>query len=84
MDHLDEVPRTVRPAVQIALFCGAGRVITPRRVSGGTGAWRQRGEHRLKVLNDGIFAANHQAVAAVEAGNAATGANVYMVYAFGA
>ena len=79
MHHLDEVPRAVRPAVQVALLGSTGA----RFATGGAGdvadARRERREERIEMLDDGRFTANHHAVAALEAPDAAARPHVHVV-----
>jgi hypothetical protein len=76
VDHLDEVPGSVRATVEIALF-GRGGVAglafrPPRRVD----ARRERGEDRAEPGDDLVLPADHQAKAALEPEHAAGGADV--------
>ncbi len=89
VDHLHEVPRAVGAAMQEALLRGGDGAAAAGRAPGRAGAGRERFEDRLQVLDDGGFAADHQAVAPIDAGDAAAGADVdVMVFrrreAFGA
>jgi hypothetical protein len=66
VDHLDEVARAVRPAVQVAVLGSAAEL----RAAGGArrrfDAGRKRGKDRVEVFHNRILAADHQAVVAME------------------
>ena len=79
VDHLDEVARADRAAVQIALLRGAGDLVAARRALDLAAAWRERLEDRIEALDDLVLAADHEAVAALEAVHAAAGAGVDVV-----
>jgi len=66
----------MRSAMQEALFDARNLALAPDRATGGGHARRQRPEDRLQVRHDLRFAADHQAVAAIEPGDAAAGADV--------
>ena len=80
--HLDEVPGPARPAVQVALLGGAARLQTWRRLRRAL-AGRDGQEDRLQPLHDRVLAADHQAVAAIQAPYAAAGADVHVMDAVG-
>src|SRR5215469_4546084 len=80
VDHFYEVPGTVGAAVQIPLlgravkFLAAGRarnLVAPSRC--------ERGKDWVEVLYDLRLAANHHAVAALDAPNASAGADVHVM-----
>jgi hypothetical protein len=76
VDHLDEVPGAVGPAVQVAVLRRRGLAGAPRRALRRANPRRQRGEDRIEPLDRSVGAADHQAVAALEAEDAAAGAAV--------
>ena len=82
VDHLDEVARATRAAVQIAVFGGAADLLPAGRARSLIDTWGQRGEDRVEALDDGIFAADHQAVAALRSPDPAAGSDVHIVDAF--
>ena len=67
--------------MQEALFDAGDLALAPGRAAGGGNARRQRPEDRFQVLHDLRLTAYHQAVAAIEPGNAAAGADVEIVKA---
>ena len=79
VDHLHEVTGTVRPAMQEALLGRARVAAAPARALDAAGAGREGLEDRRQVRDDRWLAADHQAVAAVLAGDAAAGADVDVV-----
>ena len=78
VDHLDEVAGAVRPAMQVALLGGAVALATggARDVAD---AGRQGLEDRVEAADHVGFAADHHAIAPVEAEHAAAGADVDIV-----
>ena len=81
VDHLHEVAGAAGPGVQVALL---GARVAPLAAGGGGDvafARRQRGEDGIEALDDRLLAADHQAVAALEAPHAAGGADVEVVEA---
>jgi hypothetical protein len=74
------MPGPVRAAVQEALLGGAARRQARRRL-GGALAGGDRQEDRVEALDRRVLAADHQAVAAVQAPDAAAGADVHVVQA---
>src|SRR5262249_46960321 len=75
MNHLDEVPRAAGPAVEVALPGSTGPS-SSRRAECGPHPGGQRCEDRVEVAHDVRLAADHQAVAALPAPDAAAGADV--------
>ena len=80
MHHFDKVTGTIRPAVKITLLSGATDLFASRR------AWNvfpdsgsQAGENRIEVLDYGVLAANHHAVAAFQTPDPATCAHIHIV-----
>src|SRR6266511_1771488 len=70
VDHLHEVARAVRAAVEIAVLSAAGAGAARRRWRGGA-ARGERPEHGLEPLEGVAIAAHHEAVAALETEDAA-------------
>ena len=75
VDHLDEVARADGAAVQVAVFGGAAAFAT-RRALDRAAARRERLEDRIEPRHDLGVAADHHAVAALEAVDAAARAGV--------
>ena len=76
VDHLDEMPGPVRAAMQKALFGAAAACFSSGGRRCGASAGRECRKDRLQVPDNVVLAANHQAVAAVEPGDAAAGADI--------
>src|SRR5262249_57032726 len=83
VDHLDEVTGAVRTAVQVAEFGGAADLLASRRTRDVTRAGRQRLEDRIEVAHSDLRSADHHAVAALQAPDAAAGSDVHIVDSFG-
>src|SRR5262249_14287783 len=81
--HLDEVTAAARPAMQVALLGRSAALFPPRRARDVAAAWRERLEDRVEVLHHGGLAADHHAVAALQAPDATAGADVDIVDALG-
>src|SRR5712675_2132201 len=79
--HFNEVARARRAAVEIAFFRSARGLLAPWSTRRITAPRSQRVENGIKVANGVIFAANHLAVAALQAPHAAAGANINIVNA---
>ena len=75
VDHLHEVAGAVSAAMQIAVRRSAAGRADRRHARAG----RERGEDRLEARDGVAFAADHQAVAALEAEHAAAGADIDVV-----
>src|ERR1035441_9114002 len=69
------------PAVQIAMFCGAAYLLPPRRAWCRIDARGQCGKDRIDTLNNGIIAADHQAVASLRSPDPTAGSGVHIVNA---
>src|SRR6185437_2467000 len=82
VNHLDEMAGTARAAMHVALL----RAWIAAVASGGAldvaDAGRERGKNRIEAVDGGFVAADHQAIAALEAPDAAAGANVEIMNAF--
>ena len=76
VDHLDEVPAADRAAVQVAVLGGAADLLAAGRALDAAAPRREGLEDRIEALHRGAVAADHQAVAALEAEHAAAGAGV--------
>ncbi|CAO5247632.1 hypothetical protein FAGKG844_420034 [Frankia sp. AgKG'84/4] len=83
VDHLHEVPGTVRPAVQVALFRLGRLAGAAGRALDRAHAGRDRLEQRLEAGDGRRLAADHQAEAALQTEHAAGGADVHVVHALG-
>ena len=81
--HLDEVTGAGLAAIQIAFFGGAAGLLSPRRTIGVAAAGRQRLEDRIEMPDDFRLAADHLAEAALQSPDAAAGADIHVVQAFG-
>jgi hypothetical protein len=79
VDHLHEVPGPVRPAVQVALLGGAADPLAPRRAWDVADARPQRLEDWVEPPHRGLRAADHHAVAALQAPDAAACAHIDVV-----
>ena len=80
--HLDKVARAGRAGVQIAVFRGRFAAFAAGRLFDGADAGRQGFEDWVQVVKSGFVAADHHAVAPVQAPNAAAGAHVDVADAF--
>src|SRR5665647_3305013 len=73
-------PGSVRTTMQVALFRSA---IGPDSVGS---AWcridagSERGKDRIKMLDDGFFATDHQAITTFHPRNATAGAHIHMMH----
>src|SRR5712691_11226755 len=79
--HLDEVPGAVRPAVQISLLGGPADLLASRRARNVSDAGPQPRKDRVEALDDVVLAADHHAVPALQAPDAAARAHVDVVNA---
>src|SRR4029077_8955968 len=79
VNHLDEMPGAVWPTVQIAEFGGAVEFLTSRRSRNVARTGRQRLEDRIEALDYLLLAADHHAVAAIQAPDAAARTDVHVV-----
>src|SRR5882724_1950163 len=83
VNHFHEVAGTRRAAVEIAFFGGAGAPFAAGGAVDITATGSECFENGIEVFHDAVFAADHLAVAALEAPDAAAGADVNIVNAFG-
>ena len=79
VDHLDEMAGAVGAAVQVAVLGGAAKFLAARRARTVADAGGQRLEDRIEMLHDVGLAADHHAVAALQAPDAAAGADIHIV-----
>src|SRR5262245_44351879 len=80
--HLDEVPGAARPAVQISLLGCLADLLSSRRACDVPDAGPEPREDRVEALDDVVLAADHHAVPALQAPDAAARAHVDVVNAF--
>ncbi len=83
VNHLDEVASAVGAAVQVALFRSAFGLVETWCARNVAHAGRERGEDGIESLDDFFFAANHHAIAAFQAPNAAAGTYVNVMETLG-
>ena len=76
MDHLDEMARTHRPGMQIAIGDSRIAAFAARRLVDVARARRQRREDRIKPVHRRLVAADHHAIAALQSPDAAGGAAI--------
>src|SRR6476661_8546976 len=81
--HLHEMSGTGRAAVEIALFGSSANFFASRSPISVSATGGQRFEDGVEALDDVRFAANHLAVATLEAPDAAAGADVAIMNALG-
>ena len=79
VDHLHEVARAGRAAVQPALLLGCRVALAAGGAHGGADAGCERLEHRREAADGLVVAADHQAVAALAAPDASADADVDVV-----
>src|SRR5262249_34077500 len=82
VNHFYEMAATGGAAVEIAFFGGATDFVAAGSAINVAATWGERFEDRIKVLDDFFFAADHLAIAALEAPNAAASAHVAIVNSF--
>ena len=76
VDHLDEMPGADRAGVEIALLDAGVASLPPLGARNVAEAGRKRGEDRVEAFDHLLVAADHHAVAALDAPDAAGGADV--------
>src|SRR5260370_26345224 len=77
MNHLYEMARAVRTAMQVAMLCRAARdLFTPGRPRRRIERRRERRENRIEMLDDAGLAADHLAEAAFQSPDAAARARI--------
>src|SRR6516164_156421 len=74
--HLDEMPGTVRPAMQVALLGGAADLFAARRARDVAPSGRECRENRVETSDHLGLAPDHHAIAALEAPHTATGPDI--------
>jgi hypothetical protein len=82
VDHLDEVARAARTAMQIAVFGCAAGLLPAGRAGRGIDAGGKSGKDGVDALHNGIVAADHQAVSSFRPPDSSAGAGVHIVNAF--
>jgi hypothetical protein len=82
VDHLDEVARATGTAVQIAVFGCAAGLLPAGRAGRGIDVGGKSGKDGINALDDGIIAADHQAVSSLRPPDPTAGACVHIVNAF--
>src|SRR5216684_2438912 len=80
--HLDEVAGAGRAAVKITFFGSARHFVAAGSAINVAAAGRERFENRIEALHNISLAANHLAIAALKAPNAAAGADIAIVNSF--
>src|SRR5436309_11856663 len=83
VNHLDEMAGAGGAAVKIALFGGATYFVASGSARNVATAGRQRFENRIEALYHVGFAADHLAIAALKAPDAAARSHIAIVNAFG-
>ena len=82
MDHLYEVARAVRAAVQITLLRCAAEFLASRRARDASDTRRQRGKNGIQALNHCPLPADHHAVAPFQSPDAATRSDIDVMNSF--
>src|SRR5262249_24963370 len=82
MDHLDEMARAGRAAVDVPFFRRAFQVLASGSPSDLASSGRQCSEDRLQMIEDLFLAADHQTITAIGAPDAARGADINIMDAF--
>src|SRR5215472_13126015 len=82
VDHLHKVASAVRSAVEIPLLCGSPNLFTSRSAWCCINAWSQGREDRIEILDNVLFATDHQAIAAFESPHTAACSAVHIVDTF--
>ena len=81
VDHLDEVAGAGRPAVQVAVLCGAACLLPPRRARRRLDTRGEGREDRVETPDGRFVTADHQAVSTVHPPDSAAGPDVHIVNA---
>src|SRR5262249_32133332 len=79
MDHLDEMSGANRAGMDIALLDAGIAAVASRRARDVAGTGRECGEDRIEPVDDWLVAADHHAITALQAPDAAGGADVDIV-----
>src|SRR5262245_19993895 len=79
VNHLDEVTGAARPAVQVTELSGAADLLAPGCGRNVARTWCQRLEDGIEMPHGLLRPANHHAVAALQAPDAAAGADINVV-----
>src|SRR5690242_18134114 len=83
MHHLDEMARAGRTAIEVALFDARIAPRSARSRRNRAAARRQRGEDRVEMIGRFAVSADHHAIAALEAPNAAARSDIEIADALG-
>jgi len=83
MHHLDEMPGAARAGMDIALLGTGIAALAPRRARDVAETWCQAAEDRIEAIDHGLVAADHHAIAALEAPDTAARADIAIMEAFG-
>src|SRR5882724_4333647 len=82
--HLDEVACAGGSTMNVAVFgCAAGDLFSSRRAANFAASGCQRLENWIETSHRVFGAADHHAIAAIDAPNAAAGSDVHVIDAFG-
>ena len=82
VDHLDEVTRAARTAVQVAMFGSAAYLLPTGRTWRLIDTWSKGGEEEVETPDDDFIPTNHQAVAPLRPPDSAAGPDINVVNAF--
>src|SRR5205814_589209 len=80
--HLDEMARAVWPAMQVALFGGAGAFLASRGARNLAPAGGQRRKQRVEMRHDRRFTADHHAVTPFQPPDSAAGPDIDVMNSF--
>src|SRR6185312_15110147 len=83
MHHLDEMPCTGRSAMQVTSLGRSAGLLAPRCAWNVAAPRRESGENRVEMPHRLRLAADHHAIAALKAPDAAAGADIDIVDALG-
>src|SRR5260370_35060487 len=83
VNHLAEMPGAVEAAMQVALLGRSAGLFASGRAGDISDARRQGGEDRAEMLHRPELAAEHHAIAALQAPDTAADAYVHIVHALG-
>src|SRR6478609_7852733 len=76
VDHLDEMSGADGTGMDITLFDARVAAIAAGRARDVADAWRQRREDRIEAIHHLLLTADHHAIAAVDAPDAARGTDI--------
>src|SRR6266446_8995002 len=83
VDHLDEVAGAVAAAAQVTELGGAADLLASGRARDVACAGRERLKDRIEALHGSFRPADHHAITALQAPDAATGSDIHIIDAFG-